>query len=304
MPPLSRRVLVGGAIAAPALLSFGRAGALTPEPLFTLGVASGEPTPDGMVLWTRLAPRPLQGDGGMADRRVPVRWEVYADDALRVPVKAGDAHADPDLGHSVHVEVRGLEPGRPYWYRFLAGGEASPVGRTRTAPVRDAVVDRLRWCFGSCQKYEAGHYGAWANAVAEDPDLILFLGDYIYEGNPGKDVLRPHLNPEPFDLAGYRIRYATYRLDPQLQAAHAIAPWLVTWDDHEAANDYAGLLDQHNGDPRLFARRRAAAYRAYYEFMPLRRAQRFQGGELKLYRAVDWGRLGTAEPASTSRLSL
>lgn len=289
---ISRRTLVVGAVAAPAFLAYaGRAGAVAAEPCFTLGVASGEPAADGMVLWTKLAPRPLQGDGGMPAKRVPVRWEIYADDSLRRMVKAGDAIADPKYGHSVHVEVSGLAPGRPYWYRFIANGETSPVGRTRTAPAAGAIADRLRFCFGSCQKYEDGYYGAWANAVADDPDLILFLGDYIYEAKPSVGTLRTHLNPAPFDVAGYRVRYATYRLDPLLQAAHAIAPWVVTWDDHEVSNDYSDLYDEFNTDPAVFSRQRAAAYQVYYEFMPLRRAARPRGDAMRLYRTIDWGRL-------------
>ncbi len=288
---LTRRTIIGAAAAAPALLGFGRAGALTPERLFSFGVASGDPTPDGVVLWTRLATRPLAGDGGMGTARVPVRWEIYDDDGARHLVRAGDAVAEPAWGHSVHVEVSGLQSGRPYWYRFIAGGEASAIGRTRTAPARHALPDRLRFCFGSCQKYEDAQFGAWANTVAEHPDLIVFLGDYIYEEDPSVGTPRVHLNPAPVDLDGYRVRYATYRLDPLLQAAHAVAPWIVTWDDHEVINDYADLTDQHNSDPAIMARRRAAAYQAYYEFMPLRAYSRPHGPDMRLYRTLDWGRL-------------
>ena len=288
---LTRRHALAGLVAAPAVLRYGRAAALGPDRLFTFGIASGEPSPDGMVLWTRLAPKPLQADGGMPDRPVSVRWEIFADDAARRPVCAGEAIADPAWGHSVHAEVTGLAPDRPYWFRFVAAGESSALGRTRTAPAAQQMPERLRFCFGSCQKYENGYYGAWANAVADDPDLIFFLGDYIYEAKPSVGTVRVHLNAECMDVAGYRIRYATYRLDPQLQAAHAAAPWLVTWDDHEVANDYAGLLDQMNDDPAIFARRRAAAYQVYYEFMPLRRAARPRGADMRLFRTLDWGRL-------------
>jgi len=292
MTLISRRDLVIGAVGTPALLTVaGRAAGLGGEQLFTLGVASGEPSSDGMVLWTRLAPKPMQGDGGMPARAVPVRWEIHADAGLKRLVKAGQGIADPSLGHSVHVEVAGLEPGRPYWYRFVANGEASPVGRTRTAPAPGAAVDRLRFCYGSCQKYESGNYAAWRHAVADDPDLILFLGDYIYEGNPKPGSVRMHRNPEPTDLAGYRVRYATYRLDPLLQAAHAIAPWAVTWDDHEVQNNYAGALDEDNGDVAAFLKRRAAAYQTYFEFMPLRRTARPTGSSMHLYRTLDWGGL-------------
>ena len=288
---LTRRTVIGAAAVGPALLGFERADALTPERLFTFGVASGDPTSDGVVLWTRLATQPLAGDGGMGTARVPVRWEIYDDDGARHLVRAGDAVAEPAWGHSVHVEVSGLHPGRPYWYRFIAGGKASAIGRTRTAPARHAMPERLRFCFGSCQKYEDGQFGAWANTVAEDPDLIVFLGDYIYEEDSSVGTPRVHLNPAPVDLDGYRVRYATYRLDPRLQAAHATAPWIVTWDDHEVINDYADLADQHNSDPAVMARRRAAAYQAYYEFMPLRAYSRPHGPDMRLYRTLDWGRL-------------
>lgn len=290
---MNRRQLLVGAGASAAILSVSaRAVGLGSAQLFTLGIASGEPGPDGMVLWTRLAPVPLQGDGGMSAKPVSVRWEIASDEHFTRIVRSGNAAAEPKWGHSVHVEVAGLQPARPYWYRFIANGETSPVGRTRTTPARDASVDRLRLCFGSCQKYEAGFYAAWSHVVAEDPDLILFLGDYIYEGAPNpKDAVRLHKNPEPMDLADYRIRYATYKLDPLLQAAHQVAPWATTWDDHEVANDYADALDENNGDPAMFLRRRAAAYQAYYEHLPLRRAMHPTGPDMRLYRTLDWGNL-------------
>jgi len=290
---ITRRVLLAGAAGAAALLSIGARGA-TPLPpgLFTLGVASGDPLPDGVILWTRLAPDPMAGDGGMPPLPVPVRWEIAEDRAFTRPIRSGTATARPEFGHSVHVDARGLRPARRYFYRFIADGQASPVGRTRTAPAAGAAVDRLRICFGSCQKYEVGFYAAWRHIVAEDPDLILFLGDYIYEDAPGaKEAVRLHRNPEPMDLAGYRIRYATYKLDPLLQAAHHAAPWVMTWDDHEVANDYGDARDQNNSDPALFLRRRAAAYQAYFEHLPLRAALRAQSQALQLYHILDWGSL-------------
>ncbi|MET0238694.1 MAG: alkaline phosphatase D family protein [Sphingobium sp.] len=290
---MNRRQLLAGAGVSAAILTMGaRAAGLAPQGLFTLGVASGEPVSDGMVLWTRLAPAPLEGDGGMPPTAVPVRWEVATDEGFRRIAASGTARAQPEWGHSVHVEVSGLQPARPYWYRFIANGETSPIGRTRTAPARDAAVERLRLCFASCQKYEAGFYAAWRHVAAEEPDLILFLGDYIYEGAPSaKDAVRLHKNPEPMDLAGYRVRYATYKLDPQLQAAHHAAPWAMTWDDHEVANDYADASDERNSDPATFLRRRAAAYRAYFEHLPLRPSMRPVGPDMKIYRTLDWGRL-------------
>jgi alkaline phosphatase D len=189
------------------------------------------------------------------------------------------------------VEVAGLKPGREYWYRFTAGGHASPVGRTRTAPAPGAEVRRLRLAYGSCQKYEAGYWGAYDHLVADDPDLVLFLGDYIYEQAASDKGVRRHPGPEPVDLAGYRVRYGSYKSDPKLKAAHAAAPWMVTWDDHEVENDYGGDQDRANSDPAAFLRRRAAAYQAYYEHMPLRRRSMPVGPQMLLYRSLDWGSL-------------
>lgn len=291
--PTRRGLLKASAVAAPALLTMSaRATVLgTGTYPFTLGVASGEPWPDGMVLWTRLAPRPLEPDGGLPPLRIAVRWEVAEDEHFTRIARSGAALAEPTEGHSVHVEVGGLRAGRSYFYRFIAGGEASPVGRTRTAPALGAPVDALKFCFGSCHKYESGYYAAWTHVAAADPDLIVFLGDYIYENAPSDEGVRRHVNPEPFDLAGYRVRYASYKLDPLLQAAHAVAPWLSTWDDHEVANDYANALDEHNTDPAVFLRRRAAAYQAYWEHMPLRSAAHPSGPNAKLYHTLDWGDL-------------
>ena len=291
--PTRRDLLKTSVIAGPAILLMpsrllGAGGA---ERLFTLGVASGDPWSDGVVLWTRLAPHPLEADGGMPPMRVPVTWQVAEDEGFGRIVNTGTVFATPEAAHSVHVDVAGLKPAHAYFYRFIAGGESSPVGRTRTAPAAHAAVDHLRFCFGSCQKYEAGQYAAWRHVVAEDPDLIVFLGDYIYENGPSEGAVRRHLNPEPRDVPGYRTRYATYKLDPLLQAAHAAAPWISTWDDHEVANDYAGARDELNGDPATFLKRRAAAYQVYWEHMPLRSAAHPHGPSARLYRTLDWGRL-------------
>ena len=291
--PTRRTLLQGAALTgSAALIGIGAMarGAWANGQPFSLGVASGEPVPDGMVLWTRLAPAPLAADGGMGQRRVPVRWEI-AEDAQFQRVRSGTTMALPEHGHAVHVEVSGLRPGRVYWYRFIAEGEVSPVGRTRTAPAPGAVVDRLRLAFASCQKYEVGFYAAWRHMVADDPDLIFFLGDYIYEGDPSDKGVRRHKNPEPKDVAGYRVRYASYKTDPLLQAAHHAAPWIVTWDDHEVANNYAANLDEHDGDIAQFMRRRAAAYQVYWEHMPLRASARPTGADMRLYRTLDWGAL-------------
>jgi alkaline phosphatase D len=293
---LQAAALAGGALtpAAAAPSAYGRT---PPDDPFTLGVASGEPTSDGVVLWTRLAPRPLDPDGGMPARSVPVGWEVAEDPRFRRLAARGRAHAGPAAGHALHVEVDGLKPGREYWYRFTTPAGASPIGRTVTAPRADADAAALRIAFASCQKYEAGYYAAYRQMVEDHPDLIFFLGDYIYEKGPGsKDAVRLHQNPEPMDVAGYRVRYATYKTDRLLQAAHAAAPWMVTWDDHEVSNDYgADLSETFNAEfadgARGFLRRRAAAYQAYYEHMPLRRRARPVGPDMLLHRSLDWGRL-------------
>jgi alkaline phosphatase D len=251
---------------------------------FSLGVASGYPTADGVVLWTRLA--------GMHDPlAVRLRWEVANDEAMRSIVASGDAVADPAWGHSVHVELRGLAPERWYWYRFTTAGAESAVGRTRTAPAADAVNPRLRFAFASCQQYEQGYFNAYRHIAADAPDLVAFLGDYIYESTWGRDHVRKHGTPEPYTLDDYRARYALYRADPDLQAAHAACPWIVTWDDHEVDNDYADDRPEDGMERPAFLERRAAAYRAYYENMPLPARMRPKGPDLRLHTHLDWGRL-------------
>jgi len=267
-----------GALAAANVLAQPRFGA---NP-FSLGVASGYPARDGFVLWTRLLG---------VEAPVAVRWEVAGDEAMRDVVAAGVAVASAEWGHSLHVEPRGLEPDRPYWYRFTAGEAQSPTGRARTAPRSDAAVARLRFAFASCQQYEQGFYGAHRAIAADDPDLVVFLGDYIYESSWGKDLVRSHGAPEPYALEDYRARYALYRSDPDLQASHAVAPWLVTWDDHEVDNDYADDRPEDGMERGEFLARRAAAYRAYYEHMPLPARMRPEGPDMRIYTQVGWGAL-------------
>lgn len=257
---------------------------------FTLGVASGDPLPDGVVLWTRLAPD-LAAGGGMPPEPVEVEWQVAADDGFRRIVRRGRAPAVPELAHSVHVEVDGLEPGRDYWYRFIAADAESPVGRTRTAPAPDAAPDALRFAFASCQHYEYGYYTAYRHMAAEDLDLVIHLGDYIYEYGPARDRARVHDAPEVVTLEDYRRRYALYKSDADLQAAHAAFPFVATWDDHEVDNNYAADIPQDDTPRDAFLRRRAAAYQAYYEHMPLRAASLPRGPDLLLYRRLAFGRL-------------
>jgi alkaline phosphatase D len=294
-----RRVLqAGGTAAAGFLLAGGLPGAARgqrpgPGDPFSLGVASGDPTPDGVVLWTRLAPDPLAG-GGMPEVPAEVRWEVAEDERFRRVVARGAERALPEEAHSVHVELRGLRPERPYWYRFRAGADESPVGRTRTAPRPGAVAPRLQFAFVSCQNYPVGLYPAYRDIAEQDLDLVAHLGDYIYEGPGGEGALRPHLpNAEIVTLADYRTRHAQYKTDGDLQAAHAACPWLVTWDDHEVENNYATLESDPDSPPEEFAVRRAAAYQAYWEHMPISRRRRPRGPDLPLYRRIAWGRLAT-----------
>jgi len=296
-----RELLTAGAagLAAAALPAWAHGLAAVTAPInpFTLGVAAGDPQTDGFVIWTRLAPDPLAADGrgGLAGA-VEVRWEVATDEAMRGVVSRGRAAADDRFAHSVHVEVGGLAPGRPYWYRFTAQGHASPIGRARTAPV--GGVDRLKVTMASCSHWELGWFSGYRHMTAEDPDLVLFLGDYIYEysyrGERAKDkVVRRHdREADIVDLAGYRNRYALYRTDPDLQALHAAAPCLMTWDDHEVQNDYSNRWSQ---DPKVseaaFLARRAAAYRAFYEHMPLRPRSRPQGPDMRIYDRLSFGDL-------------
>jgi alkaline phosphatase D len=243
---------------------------------FSLGVASGAPTADGFVLWTRLAPDPLASDpsmpGGMDGGDVTLGYEIATDPALRDIVRRGEARAGAAFAYSVHADIRGLQPGRPYWYRFVSGDAASRIGRATTLPAPGSAVERLRLGFVSCSHYEFGYFSAYRHLVDEHPDAVLFLGDYIYGYvESSRPTVRRHSDGiEAATLPTYRNRYAQYRLDPDLQRLHAEAPALVTWDDHEVQNDYADRWSQDFLDPRQFLRRRAAAYQAFYEHMPLR----------------------------------
>jgi alkaline phosphatase D len=257
---------------------------------FTLGVASGAPRPDGFVIWTRLAPQPLTG-GGLDPEPVEVRWEVAHDARFRRIAAQGSAIASPDAAHSVHVEVEGLAPRRGWHYRFMAGNEESATGRACTAPEAGARDARLRLAYASCQQYEQGYFVAHRHLANEDVDLVAFLGDYIYESSWGSAHVRKHGSDAPRTLAEYRDRYALYKADTDLQKSHAAAPWIVTWDDHEVENDWADDRSQ-TLDPDFLARR-AAAFRAYLEHMPLRRSVLRGGGAMRIYGRHEWGSLAT-----------
>jgi alkaline phosphatase D len=251
---------------------------------FSLGVASGYPSASGVTLWTRLT-------GDVPPAGVAVRWEVASDEAFKAVVRSGEALAQPEWAHSVHAQVDGLEPDRWYWYRFTADKAQSRVGRTRTAPPPRGGSARLRFAFASCQQYEQGFFGAYRHIVADAPDFIAFLGDYIYESSWGRDPVRSHRAPEPYSLEDYRARHALYRSDPDLQEAHAACPWIVTWDDHEVDNDYADDRAEDGMDRASFLLRRAAAYRAYYEHMPLPPRMQPRGPRMQIYSQLDWGSL-------------
>lgn len=258
---------------------------------FTLGVASGYPTATSVVLWTRLAPSPLEPGGGMPGAVVPVEWEVATDEKMSRVVLKGTDYATADWAYSIHAEPYGLEPARDYWYRFTAGNARSPIGRTRTAPAFNSPLAQLKVAVASCQQYEQGFFTAYRHMLSGNPDLIVHTGDYIYEVSWGDELVRSHGAAEAYTLDDYRQRYALYKTDPDLAAAHSACPWLVTWDDHEVSNDYAGSIDDDNDEPELFIARRAAAYRAYYEHMPLpRRALPF-GALMRLHARRAFGDL-------------
>ena len=259
---------------------------------FGVGVASGDPTADGVVLWTRLVPQPLELKGGMEPHNVEVAWELAEDDAMRRVIRRGTAIATPELAHSVHVEVDGLAPDRWYWYRFRVGDAESPIGRTRTMPSADITPQKLRFAFASCQDFEDGYYTAYEHMAKDELDLVFHLGDYIYENAPTDGLVRKLVGKELESLDDYRLRYAQQKSDPLLQGMHARCPWIVTWDDHEVVDDYAGEFSKEPViDPVKFLVRRAAAYQAYYEAMPLRKESLPRGPNLQLYRKMSFGRL-------------
>ncbi|MER6502896.1 alkaline phosphatase D family protein [Streptomyces sp. NPDC001455] len=270
------------------------------EDPFTLGVASGDPLPASVLLWTRLAPRPYEAGSGLPRARVQVGWELARDARFSRIVRRGRATAHPEFDHSVHVEVKGLESDRVLYYRFRAGSWTSPVGRTRTAPARGARNSSLRLAAVSCQAYHDGYFTAYGHLADEDVSAVFHLGDYLYEyavtatggaRNYTDRTLPAHFNRETITLEDYRLRYGLYKSDPDLRAAHAAHPFVVTWDDHETENNYAGGTPENDVPPEEFLLRRAAAYRAYWENQPLRLPQRPTGPDMRLYRRLHFGTL-------------
>ncbi|WP_411111840.1 alkaline phosphatase D family protein [Streptomyces sp. c-19] len=267
---------------------------------FSLGVASGDPQPGSVLLWTRLAPRPFEPGGGLPARRVGVRWELAHDERFTRIARRGLATAHPEFRHAIHVEVEHLSPGRAYFYRFRVGEWTSPVGRTRTAPDLGAHNTALKLAAVSCQAYHDGYFTAYRHLADEDLDVVFHLGDYLYEYAVNATggaraytdrVLPAVFNRETVTLEDYRLRYGLYKSDPDLRAAHAAHPFVVTWDDHETENNYAGGIPENGVPPEEFLLRRASAYRAYWEHQPLRAPQRPEGPDMRMYRRLRFGRL-------------
>ncbi|MFI9543342.1 alkaline phosphatase D family protein [Streptomyces sp. NPDC052016] len=281
---------------------------ITDDP-FTLGVASGDPLPGSVLLWTRLAPAPYQPDGGLPAQRVTVRWELAHDENFRRIVRRGTATAHPEFHHTVHVEVPHLAPDRVLHYRFRVGSWVSPAGRTRTAPAARAHgTGRLTLAAVSCQAYADGYYTPYRHLAQDDVDVVFHLGDYLYEyainsvgnhRNYTDRTLPAVFDRETVTLEDYRLRYALYKSDPDLMAAHAAHPFVVTWDDHETENNYAGDTPENTVPPEEFLLRRASAYRAYWENQPLRRPQLPDGSDMRLYRRLHWGDLAQFDVLDT-----
>ncbi|WAZ21344.1 alkaline phosphatase D family protein [Streptomyces cinnabarinus] len=280
---------------------------ITDDP-FTLGVASGDPLPGSVLLWTRLAPAPFQPDGGLPAERVTVHWELARDENFRRTVRRGTATAHPEFQHTVHVEVGHLDTDRVLYYRFRVGSWISETGRTRTAPAPGDHASGLKLAAVSCQAYHDGYFTPYGHLAADDVDVVLHLGDYLYEyavsavggsRNYTDRTLPALFNRETLTLEDYRLRYALYKSDPDLRAAHAAHPFVVTWDDHETENNYADDTPENSVPPEEFLLRRASAYRAYWEHQPLRRPQLPEGPDMQLYRRLHWGRLAQFDVLDT-----
>ncbi|MBJ8341090.1 alkaline phosphatase D family protein [Antrihabitans sp. YC3-6] len=307
---ISRRKLLGFGTTGAAALLLGTGAASSAKPFttsrrlgnpFSLGVASGDPTPEGVVLWTRLAPDPFAPDGlgGMPAAPATVEYQVALDDRFTTIVSSGSVLATRQLGHSVHPEIHGLEPDRVYYYRFRVGAEISPVGRTRTTPLPGVGTRELNFAFASCQAWHEGYFTAYEHMAAEDLDLVVHLGDYIYEDGVGRNLrgvaVEPQFYGETFDLARYRLQYSLYKSEAPLQAAHAQFPWIVTMDDHEVENNWAADTSELDIEvdqmPAVFRQRRAAAFQALYEHQPLRSTQMPRGSEMRMHRRIAYGDL-------------
>ncbi|HMP46904.1 MAG TPA: alkaline phosphatase D family protein, partial [Sphingopyxis sp.] len=284
---------------------------------FGLGVAAGDPASDGFVIWTRIAPEPMERHGGMPPGNVPVDWEVATDSGFRDVAAKGTELARPELAHSVHVEVTRLLPDRPYYYRFIVGGERSLRGRARTLPAPGARTDRLKFGVAGCQHYEAGFYGAYRHLAREELAFVYHYGDFIYEyqqnyiypdGLPLRPV-RQYAQRALFDVNDFRTAYAQTLMDVDQQAARATHAFLSSFDDHEIRNDWVSHYDNwkldlpgHDPDaapPEVFMLKKQAAMQAWYEHMPVRRALLPRGGMVALNREFRYGDLAAIQLLDT-----
>ena len=253
---------------------------------FSLGVASGGVLADRVILWTRIAPDPLAEDGlgGVSTEAIRVEWEVSTKEDFSEILLYGVVATTEQLAHAVHIDAGPLEPDSWYYYRFKCGGWISAVGKTRTLPCKERALAQLRLGVTTCHRYEDGYFTVLGDLALQEPDIVLQVGDYIYEYAPSEDV-RVQPLPRCSDLTSYRLRHALYKGEAELQAAHASCPWEVVWDDHEIKNDYFGS-DEAEEIQELMR----AGYQAYYEHMPLRVLPP-EGSTLKIYRVLDIGNL-------------
>ncbi|VVE28860.1 alkaline phosphatase D family protein [Pandoraea commovens] len=249
---------------------------------FPFSVASGDPTADAVVLWTRLA-RDTVDTGPVASTPVNVEWMVATDRRMTKVVRRGVAVAQPMYGHSVHVDVAGLAPDREYWYAFRCGNELSPVGRTRTLPSERADISRFRFNVVSCQNWEQGYFDAYDGMAADDPSFVMHVGDYIYDVSRGGGVRDHERRALPMTLDDYRRRHALYKTDAALRRAHETFPFILTLDNHDGLEDNTTDVAQLN--------RRAAAYQAWYEFQPVRYAPLPASPAMQIQRGYDIGNL-------------
>lgn len=274
---------IGAILAAPSIiLQPCSARALSNDWGFPFGIASGDPTHDSMVLWTRLAS--TTGDfSPVANQPVNVAWAIATDPHMRNTLQRGIGVAHPAFGHSVHINVQHLQPDQDYYYTFRCGMMQSPIGKTRTLPAPDSNIARFRFNVVSCQNWEQGWFSAYDGMVEDNPAFVLHLGDYIYEISRGNGVRQHETRQTPRTLADYRARHALYKTDPSLQQAHARYPFVLTLDNHDALYD-------NTSDPAEL-KRRAAAYQAWYEFQPVRFAPQLDSAAMQIRRSIDIGRL-------------
>ena len=248
---------------------------------FTLGVASGDVTEDSVVLWTRLAPSPLEVGGGVDNINISVSWQLAVDPAMNEIVRRGKYVTSPALAHSVHVDVQQLQPGREYWYRFQVEGYESTTGHTRTLPAAHSSPASIRFATTSCQNYAHGYFVAYQHMVRDRPAFVIHLGDYIYETSFGDNFRRHETETPPVTLDEFRARHALYKTDRDLQLAHANIPFFTMIDNHDAIEDR---------DPEKF-KQRIAAYQAWYEHMPVRGFAGIGKNEFLLHRLLKLGDL-------------